>query len=361
MKRQQKGILLEKNGAGVVFTDEGDFCRISPPSAEIGEEVLFSRGAVRQWWALSLAAAALAVFVGLSMFRFIYTSPVAYVALDINPSIELGIDHTERVIEVSSLNEDARRLVAGLSLRRRPITEAIALVIDRAEGMHYLSAGSPGVVLVTVVPVQSGSAVPETRRLAQAAVQQLEKKNVPAKVVAATVPSSLRKEARRLGLSPGRYALKIGAGTDKQVMTVHELKQEGLAQLEQRRQVTVEELLRAGHQDKVIVVPPRAQHHGKKYEKRDNGESTVPDNEPQAEDRSEGTPSEGTPPPVPEKPAQEASGDDDGAGKQEKTPPGNRMDHRKDMSSRGQVERGSVKTDRRDFIDREKERFRRGL
>ncbi|MEW6447095.1 MAG: anti-sigma factor domain-containing protein [Bacillota bacterium] len=275
MTRQEKGILLEKNGEGIVFTDEGEFCRISPALAEIGEEVSFSRGVAKQWWTLALAAAVITVFIGLGMLRYICTGPVAYVALDINPSIEFGIDRMERVIEVNLLNEDARRLAAGLVFRGRPVTEAIALAVKRAEDMKYLSAEGSGVVLVTVVQVRRGFAVPETKRLAQAAVGQLEKKNVPAKVVAASVPSSLRKEARRVGLSPGRYALKVGADINEQVLTVRELKQEGLAQIERRKQVTVEKLLRDGHQDKVIVVPSRVQQQGRNQGKKGSGETGV--------------------------------------------------------------------------------------
>lgn len=263
MEQQERGLLLEKNGGGVVLTAEGEFCRISSPTGEIGEEVPFSRGVARRWWTLALAAAVLAMLVGLGAYQYGYARPVAYVALDINPSLELGIDRKERVIEVNSLNGDAGRLVTGLSLTGRSVTEAIAIVIARAEEMRYLSPECPGVVLITVAPVRQGVAVPETKRLAQAAVQQLEKKHVPAKVVAADVGASLRKEARRVGLSPGRYALKVGAGSNKQVMTVRELKKEGLAQLEARRQVTIEQLLRSGHQKKVIVVPVKRQDQAK--------------------------------------------------------------------------------------------------
>lgn len=359
MKRQKTGILLEKNVEGIVFTAEGEFCRISPPSAEIGEEVSFSRSMIRQWWTLALAAAVLAVFIGLGMLRYIHTSPVAYVALDINPSLEFGIDKAERVIEVSLLNEDARRLAAGLSLKGRTVTEAITLVIERAEEMDYISEERSGVVLVTVVPVRSGLEAPETERLAQAAVRQLERKNVAAKVVAASVSSSLRNEARRLGISPGRYALKVGAGNDKQVMTVQELKQEGLTQLEQRRQVTVEQLLKDGHQDQVIVVPPRVQNKSRNHRKEDAGEDTVTENKPPV---TENKPPAGgriveTPPPVPAKPSEEVREEDGAAEEEEKkekenVPPEDRMDHRREMPSRGKTEQGITGNNRREVLRR---------
>jgi len=233
VKRQEKGLLLERNGGGVILTAEGEFCRISPPTGEIGEEISFSRSTVRKWWMLALAAAVLAMFVGLGAYEYTYARPVAYVALDINPSLELGIDRKERVVEISLLTEDAEQLVAGLSLKGTPVTEAIRILIVRAEELAYLSVESPALVLITVVPARRGDPVPETGRLVQAAVEQFKKKRLPAEIVAAAVPAALRQEARKAGLSVGRYAAKTGVETRRWAVgigrTEHEDRQEGEA------------------------------------------------------------------------------------------------------------------------------------
>jgi hypothetical protein len=261
MKPGEKGILLEKDGKGIVLTADGEFRYIPSPQAEVGAEVPLPSVPPQRWWLLSLAAALAAVFIGLGLYRYFLPAPVAYVALDINPSLELGIDRQERVVKVVCLNEEARRLAAGVKVRGLPVTKAVTLLLGRAKALEYLDSRRPGVVLVTVVPARKDAPVPvEVKRLAEVAVRQLEKERVPAKVVAATVPAAFREEARRLGLSPGRYALKAGAENVSKPLSVQELKREGLAQLETRRQVQVEELLQAERRNKVVVaVPPKTE------------------------------------------------------------------------------------------------------
>lgn len=259
MKPGEKGILLEleKDGKGIVLTAEGEFRYIPSPQAEVGAEVPLPSMPPQRWWLLSLAAVLAAVFVGLGLYRYFLSAPVAYVALDINPSLELGIDRQERVVKVVCLNEEARRLTAGVKVRDLPVTKAVTVLLRRAKALAYLGSRRSGVVLVTVVPARKGTPVPvEVKRLAEVAVEELKKEQVPAKVVAATVPAAFREEAHRVGLSPGRYALKAGAENVSEALSVQELKREGLAQLEIRRQVQVEKLLQAERRSKVVVVVP---------------------------------------------------------------------------------------------------------
>lgn len=259
MKRQEKGLLLEKNGEGIVLTRDGDFRFVPPPVAEVGAEIPLPFPPVVRWWLLSLAAVLAAVFVGLSFYRCFLPVPVAYVALDINPSVELGLDRQEQVIRVQALNSDAKRLIAGLELRGQPVAQAVRLLIGRAAALGYVGSDREGVVLLTVTRMREGISAPQPAELAAAAAQEVEKRRLAVKIVATAVPTEYRKEAHRLGLSPGRYMLKIGAAHSRQpvALSVKELESEGLARLETQYRVRIEELIAAERRAGVVVVPAR--------------------------------------------------------------------------------------------------------
>jgi hypothetical protein len=246
MRQQEWGILLEKDHKGIVFTQEGDFCLVPTSEENIGAKVLLSAAAPKWWLTVAVAAALAAIFTAIGYYSY-FSSPVAYVALDINPSLELGIDRKERVANVNLLNEDARRIAEGLRLHGMAVSEAVAILLTRAEELRYLKTDRPCVVLLTVIPVKQSFNESQMERLADSAVRQLKNKNLPAKLVTASVPASVRQEARRAGISAGRYALKDGA------VTMEELKRKSLTQIESRNQAPVEETLKAGKRNKVIA------------------------------------------------------------------------------------------------------------
>ncbi len=71
-----------------------------------------------------MAAVAIIVFGG------IYFTPVSYISIDINPSIELSINTFDRVIGVSASNEDGEEIVNSVSLNNLSYLEALELLDD---------------------------------------------------------------------------------------------------------------------------------------------------------------------------------------------------------------------------------------
>ena len=68
---------------------------------EAGRNRQAHRGAVLR---LATVCAALAVFLGIGGFAFLGT-PVAYVSIDVNPSLELELNRLDRVIAVRALSD----------------------------------------------------------------------------------------------------------------------------------------------------------------------------------------------------------------------------------------------------------------
>ena len=73
---------------------------------------------------------ALACLVFLIVGSFVYLTPTANISIDINPSIELGINRFDRVVSVKSYNDDGAELKAQLDIKNLKYTEAVEQVME---------------------------------------------------------------------------------------------------------------------------------------------------------------------------------------------------------------------------------------
>ena len=73
---------------------------------------------------------ALACLVLLIVGSFVYLTPTANISIDINPSIELGINRFDRVVSVKSYNDDGAELKAQLDMKNLKYTEAVEQVME---------------------------------------------------------------------------------------------------------------------------------------------------------------------------------------------------------------------------------------
>nr|WP_243237345.1 anti-sigma factor domain-containing protein [Heliobacterium chlorum] len=252
----------------IVLTPSGEFRRerISPPAPQIGDEILLtpvnkpqlkengraSSGGHRsrqgsQWymtpwkWAFPAVAAVLLFMVNVfsSGTTGLHPSPekladsealpsyvaaenkmlqdgepVKFVTIDINPSIELGLDENDRVISVRSLNQDAEKLLTQRQLQGLHVEEAVALITDEAVKLGYLASAKDNAVVIAVTgqnkePVGNQTLVTRLQVSARAA---MEKEKLSAdKVHIVRVPKESREQAGQMGLSVGKYAIYLEA------------------------------------------------------------------------------------------------------------------------------------------------------
>nr|WP_296438223.1 hypothetical protein [uncultured Acetatifactor sp.] len=102
---------------------------------EAGRNRQAHRGAALR---LATVCAALAVFLGIGGFAFLGT-PVAYVSIDVNPSLELELNRLDRVIAVRAFNEDGERIAAGISVKGMRCEDALEKILDSREMQPYLT------------------------------------------------------------------------------------------------------------------------------------------------------------------------------------------------------------------------------
>lgn len=90
------------------------------------------------------AVCSLAVFIGGG--SWLYFTPTAFISVDVNPSLELGINRFDRIVSVTGYNEDGRALAQDLHIKYMDYTDALeALMKD--QNMEVYLADNADVVL----------------------------------------------------------------------------------------------------------------------------------------------------------------------------------------------------------------------
>lgn len=168
---------------------------------------------------ISLAAvAAVLIFILLpfSILPAVLTggkkAEICWVTLDINPSLEYGLDQDLRVIRINSLNAEAQRLVDGQEILHQPIGEVIPLTVRRATELGYINTSKENHILITVSPQdereqEQDQQLPE--ELVEKANQALETTNMRASVNVLVVPAELRNQAQEFNISVGKYVVML--------------------------------------------------------------------------------------------------------------------------------------------------------
>lgn len=178
--KMQKGICVKKNNSRSIFLlEDGRFLEGKPVNAtEVGEEGYFepaSRGFGMHWAKLVAPAVAVAVaFMLLFSTMMPSEEAYAYIQLEANPGIELGIDEDIEVISVRHLNDDGKRMIEKLGdWEGESLDEILARSIDLAAG------STTEEVTITTVPgeVAGSEKLPVEQAVLAVAVAAV-KKNV---------------------------------------------------------------------------------------------------------------------------------------------------------------------------------------
>ena len=73
-----------------------------------------------------IAAAAVCLFlVALAGGSWLYLVPTAYISIDINPSLELGVNRFDRIVSVEGFNDDGARLAEQLDIKYMDYNDAL--------------------------------------------------------------------------------------------------------------------------------------------------------------------------------------------------------------------------------------------
>ncbi len=214
----KRGLVVRiSDGYCIILTGKGTYERIPVPSqgARVGAEVSYSYQALISpaLKPMMLVASLLILFVCYSLFnKSSLPVAVAYVSLDINPSLELSVDKNLNVIDVKYFNDDAANLLKQERLQGKNLYAALAVVVDQAIAKNYIKTGQDNLIVSTVTPSGTGTSGTGTPLVDQQSVQQflensINKGGLTGEVRMYSATGEFRSEAESNGLSPGKYLI----------------------------------------------------------------------------------------------------------------------------------------------------------
>ncbi|MDQ6596732.1 anti-sigma factor domain-containing protein [Bacillus salipaludis] len=218
----KKGIVMEIDDAFLLLlTPEGEFLRARKRNQpyEIGEEIHFfpienndlpasqSRRSVKNLFKLK------PVWVGLMVLLLILASFIpayqdnkayAYMSIDVNPSIELGVNKKMQVVELTGFNEAGKEIIAHIpNWQKKDVSDLTQNLLSEMKKEGYL-IDRKQVIISTVRTEQAEKPVEdELKENIEEIKESVNKQNLEATVLSGSEKE--RKEARQLGLTTGKY------------------------------------------------------------------------------------------------------------------------------------------------------------
>ena len=127
---------------------------------------------------------------------WVYLTPTAAISIDVNPSIELGVNRFDRVVSVKGYNDDGRELAVSLNVRFMDYNEAVDQILTEEKIAELLSQDE--VMTIAVVGSDSSRC---SRMLSQLESCTESHQNV----YCYSADSEEMEQAHHLGLSYGKY------------------------------------------------------------------------------------------------------------------------------------------------------------
>ncbi|SNT45403.1 Anti-sigma factor N-terminus [Bacillus sp. OK838] len=216
----KKGVILSVNKRFVtLLTPEGEFLKTKRQEREyeVGEEITFSpikqkvtfafpnfNSSFKKKAVLSIASTFLILFSFLPSYFSEHVS--AYMTIDVNPSIELELDHHLEVLKLSGLNEDGKLVIGQLKdWKGKDIKTVTNRIVETTKQLGYLKEKKQIVVSTTILD-KDKKLDKNLKKEIKEISEQNNVSNTKMKVIHAT--KSDRKQAREQGISTGKYVEK---------------------------------------------------------------------------------------------------------------------------------------------------------
>ncbi len=140
-----RGVIMEiQNGRAVLLTKGGGFVNIKDKNYSVGDKVniALNKGRLR-----AMAASLVIICAGCIGSYFM---PAGYVSVDINPSLMMTVNIYNRVIDVKSLNDDARVLLNKTNIKGKSAEDSVETLIKISEEIGYINDNNRSVILAAV-------------------------------------------------------------------------------------------------------------------------------------------------------------------------------------------------------------------
>ena len=254
MEKKCKGLVMEATSETlVVMTPTGEFIKVPWEKKAIpalGSEIEFKVPQAKQSFSspqkLFVLAASIVFFLLAIPFvsEYLYlgeSQVIAYVSIDINPSLELGIDKESRVKEARGLNKEGEKLLERVQYENLPVNRVIECITQEAVQQQYLTANEENNIILTVSTQEERErklirkAEKETAKNTEVCTsikqectstikKELDKQKIKVAVEVLEISSEFYQKAKKAGVSPGKYAVILEARQQGYDVSIEDVK-----------------------------------------------------------------------------------------------------------------------------------------
>ena len=170
------------------------------------------KSAKRSWTTIVAACLAVILLGGGGAFYQRANAVASVVSLDVNPSIELKVNRSEKVLSCTPLNDDAREILAGMDggadLKGAKLDVAVNAIVGSLVRSGYLDSISSA-IMISVADKNTTRAEKLQRELTSAVDGVLQTSAAKASVLTQTLTQDAAREqqARENNISTGKAAL----------------------------------------------------------------------------------------------------------------------------------------------------------
>jgi hypothetical protein len=216
----KKGIVMEMDNAFLtLLTPEGEFLRarrLDQPYA-IGEEIHFfpieNVNTPKSFYSLknifkekSVWAVMVALFIFLGSFIPMYqdNKAYAYMSIDVNPSIELGVNKDMQVVELTGFNKEGKKIISQLdNWKKKDVYEITQIILAEIKKEGFFKEKKR----VVIATVRTKELEEKVEKKLQKNIESI-KETVNNQQLELTVLTGTEKElekAHELGITTGKY------------------------------------------------------------------------------------------------------------------------------------------------------------
>ena len=269
-----RGIVAKVEGKNcILITPQGEFLksRTGHP-VRVGQEVEITQS-IHPWYKLAVAVAAVFILSLVIPFYPLLTAnaqPVASLSLDINPSLELGINKDGLVVDIRAFNQAGENLLRNTPVKQLEVYRAVQLLVEEAVREGFVNQEKGNVIVAAYTGAKYHF---DEQKLKAAVKEKISGTNLSAEVLVVSTSMEIHQQARANQVSQGKYLMFVAAKANGKELSLDELKKNGINEALKSKEVKVEDL--APGLTRVGPADPGEDHQtpGKSFQKEDKDQT----------------------------------------------------------------------------------------
>lgn len=177
-------------------------------NSKLGTSIPTKRPTSTKYSIIKIASFLLILVLPLLLFKsFLPQEVVTYITIDINPSIELGLDDKNMVISYSALNDDANKILSNNPPIKVSIDDSMNYILSRCIENGYFSSNETNYIAISTSNNDEVICNSLNDKIDTLTTKTLDENNIEVSIDKSNTTPNKREEAQSLGISSGKLNL----------------------------------------------------------------------------------------------------------------------------------------------------------